>query len=213
MLDLQITKTLGEMRMDVAFRTSERVTALTGPSGAGKTSILNMIAGLIAPDGGSIAIDGQTLFDAGMGINIPAHQRRIGYVFQEGRLFPHLNVLHNLRYGRRLRGQNPDLAEEAKIVQLLDLSARLHRSTRDLSGGEKQRVAIGRALLSQPRLLLLDEPLASLDASRKAEILPFLLRLKDEMQMPMIYVSHAMEEVAALAGQAIEIRDGRQFHP
>ena len=159
------------------FEAAAGVTALFGPSGAGKTTIVNMIAGLLTPDRGSISFDGTFLFDAAAGINVPPHRRGIGYVFQEGRLFPHLSVRQNLDYGRRMSGHPHDADQFHRIVALLDIGGLLDRRPRLLSGGERQRVAIGRALLMRPRLLLLDEPLASLDAGHKREILPYLVRL------------------------------------
>ena len=159
------------------FQAAGGATALFGPSGAGKTSVVNMIAGLLTPDRGSIAIDDTVLFDSARGIDVPPHRRRIGYVFQEGRLFPHLSVRQNLDYGRRMSGHPRDVKEFDRIVALLDIGRLLDRRPRLLSGGERQRVAVGRALLMRPRLLLLDEPLASLDAAHKREILPYLVRL------------------------------------
>ena len=184
-------------------------TALFGPSGSGKTSIVNMIAGLVAPDRGRIALDDTVLFDSATRINVPAHRRRIGYVFQEGRLFPHLTVAQNLDYGRWMSGVAADPAERERIVALLDIGHLLSRRPAKLSGGERQRVAFGRALLMQPRLLLLDEPLASLDRARKLEILPYLARLRDEAKVPMIYVSHQAGEITRLASQVVRIEDGR----
>ena len=186
------------------------MTALFGRSGAGKTTLVNLIAGLVRPDAGRIAVDGETLVDTARGIDVPAHRRRIGYVFQEGRLFPHLSVRGNLLYGRRLspRGRALGVARRRSST----CSASAISSTRrpaGLSGGEKQRVAIGRALLASPRLLLMDEPLASLDEARKAEILPYIERLRDEMRLPIVYVSHAIEEVARLADTLVLLADGK----
>ena len=156
-----------------------------------------MIAGLVTPDRGRIALDGDVLFDCAARINVPAHRRRIGYVFQEGRLFPHLSVAQNLDYGRWMSGHPADAAERERIVALLDIGHLLTRRPGHLSGGERQRVAVGRALLTKPRLLLLDEPLASLDRARKLEILPYLARLRDEARVPMVYVSHQAGEILA----------------
>jgi molybdate transport system ATP-binding protein len=168
-----------------------------------------MIAGLIRPDRGRIALDGVPLFDAETRVDVPPHRRRIGYVFQEGRLFPHLSVAQNLDYGRWMRGLPRDQAETERIVRLLDIGPLRERRPGKLSSGERQRVAVGRALLSKPRLLLLDEPLASLDAARKAEILPYLERLRDEAKVPMVYVSHAAAEAKRIATAVVCIDGGR----
>ena len=209
MLVVNIEKRLGEFAIAARFETAGGATALFGPSGAGKTSIVNMIAGLIAPDLGRIVLDDTVLFDSAARINLPPHRRRIGYVFQEGRLFPHLSVKQNLDYGRWIGGIEPDSAERARIVELLDIGTLLGRRPGHLSGGERQRVAVGRALLMKPRLLLLDEPLASLDRARKLEILPYLARLRDEAKVPMIYVSHQAGEIARLCTQVVRIEDGK----
>ena len=208
MLSVDLAKTFEQMSIEASFESEGGITALVGPSGAGKTSIINMIAGLLRPDRGRISLDGETLDDTARGIHVPAHRRRLGYVFQDARLFPHLSVAGNLDYGRRMNGLAVDLAARDRITGLLDLGALLDRRPGRLSGGEKQRVALGRALLSQPRLLLLDEPLGSLDEERKAEILPYLIRLRDQSAVPMIYVSHSADEVRALATQVIELRGG-----
>jgi molybdate transport system ATP-binding protein len=208
-LALDVEKRLGDFTLAAKLEAAEGVTALFGPSGAGKSTIVNLIAGLIAPDRGRIALDGTVLFDAGARIDVPPHRRRIGCVFQEGRLFPHLSVRRNLDYGRWMSGLARDDAAMAHIVELLDLGRLLDRRPGKLSGGERQRVAIGRALLMRPRLLLLDEPLASLDAARKREILPYLVRLRDDAKVPMLYVSHLADEVRAIATQVVRIEDGR----
>ena len=168
-----------------------------------------MIAGLVKPDRGRIAFGEDLLFDSAARINTPAHRRRIGYVFQDGRLFPHLSVAQNLDYGRWMTGLRRDPAEAARIVDLLAIGHLLRRRPGKLSGGERQRVAVGRALLMRPRLLLLDEPLASLDAARKAEILPFLERLRDEGPVPMIYVSHHPDEIRRLARSVVRLSEGK----
>ena len=208
-LALEVEKQLGALRLAVRFQIAGGVTAVFGPSGAGKTSLVNMIAGLLKPDRGSIVLDNTVLFDAAKAINVPPHRRRIGYVFQEGRLFPHLSVRQNLDYGRRMSGQPRDLTEFERIASLLGVTHLLQRRPRMLSGGERQRVAIGRALLMQPRLLLLDEPLASLDAGHKGEILPYLVRLRDEAGIPMVYVSHIAAEVRQIATHVVRLEDGR----
>ena len=208
MLSVDVEKRLGEFSIAARFETTAGATALFGPSGAGKTSLVNMIGGLLTPDRGRIAVDGNVLFDSAARINVPAHQRRIGYVFQEGRLFPHMTVARNLDYGRWMSGVAADAAERDRIVSLLDIGALLPRRPGHLSGGERQRIAIGRALLMKPRLLLLDEPLASLDRARKLEILPYLARLRDEAKVPMIYVSHQAGEIQRLCSQVVRIEDG-----
>jgi len=204
-----VEKRLGEFSIAAKFETTAGATALFGPSGAGKTSLVNMIGGLLTPDRGRIAVDGNVLFDSAARINVPAHRRRIGMVFQEGRLFPHMTVARNLDYGRWMSGVEADPAERERIVSLLDIGALLARRPGRLSGGERQRVAIGRALLMKPRLLLFDEPLASLDRARKLEILPYLARLRDEAKVPMIYVSHQAGEIQRLCSQVVRIEDGR----
>ena len=209
MLSVNVEKRLGEFSISVKFETAGGATALFGPSGAGKTSIVSMIGGLLAPDRGRIALDDTVLFDSAARVNIPAHRRRIGTVFQEGRLFPHMKVARNLDYGRRMSGLPNDPAERERVVSLLNIGALLERRPGRLSGGERQRVAIGRALLMKPRLLLLDEPLASLDRARKLEILPYLARLRDEAKVPMIYVSHQAGEIQRLCSQVVRIEDGR----
>jgi molybdate transport system ATP-binding protein len=211
MLAVSVEKRLGDFTLAAKFETAGGVTALFGPSGSGKTTIVNMIAGLVAPDRGRIALDNTVLFDSAARRNVPAHLRRIGYVFQEGRLFPHLTVVQNLEYGRWISGLGHDPAESERIVALLEIGPLLRRRPGKLSGGERQRVAIGRALLMKPRLLLLDEPLASLDRARKLEILPYLARLRDKAKVPMIYVSHQAGEILRIASQVVRIEDGQVF--
>ena len=208
-LAVAVEKQLGALALAAQFQIAGGVTALFGPSGAGKTSLVNMIAGLLKPDRGSIALGDTILFDQSEAINVPPHRRRIGYVFQEGRLFPHLNVRQNLDYGRRMSGRPRDPGEFERIATLLGVTHLLQRRPRMLSGGERQRVAIGRALLMQPRLLLLDEPLASLDAGHKGEILPYLLRLRDQAAIPMVYVSHIAAELRQIATTVVQLEEGR----
>ena len=209
MLAVDVEKKLGSVQIAVRFATTGSATALFAPSGAGKTSVVNMIAGLLKPDRGRIALGDTVLFDSAAPIDVPAHRRRIGYVFQEGRLFPHMTVAQNLDYGRRMSGLPADDTERERIVALLNIGGLLTRRPGHLSGGERQRVAFGRALLMKPRLLLLDEPLASLDRARKLEILPYLARLRDQSQVPMIYVSHQAGEIQRLCSQVVRIEDGR----
>jgi molybdate transport system ATP-binding protein len=208
MLSVTVTRTLGDFAVDAAFDCAG-ATALFGPSGSGKTSIINMIAGLMRPDAGRITLDGDVLFDHAARTDVPPWKRRIGTVFQEGRLFPHFSVKRNLDYGRWMSGLAADPKAFAHAVELLDIGHLIDRRPGKLSGGERQRVAIGRALLMKPRLLLLDEPLASLDAARKAEILPYLERLRDDSRVPMIYVSHDAGEVARIATHVVRLEGGR----
>jgi molybdate transport system ATP-binding protein len=207
MLNVEVEKRLGDFKIAANFDAPDGVTALFGPSGSGKSSIVNMIAGLVTPDRGRIMYNGTLLFDSG-GVDEPPHRRHVGYVFQDGRLFPHLTVVQNLDYGRRMYRLAADEAAQARVVEMLDIGHLLARRPRNLSGGERQRVAIGRALLMRPRLLLLDEPLASLDAARKREIFPYLLRLRDEA-VPMIYVSHQAAELRRIATTVVRIDAGR----
>jgi molybdate transport system ATP-binding protein len=209
MLSVDAAKMLGEFGVDVSFEAGGGITALFGPSGAGKTSLIGMIAGLVKPDRGRIVIDGQTVFDSAARIDVPAHRRRIGYVFQDARLLPHLSVKRNLDYGRWMSGLPADPRAFAHVLALLDIGHLVDRRPGKLSGGERQRVAFGRALLMKPRLLLLDEPLASLDAARKAEILPYLERLRDDAHVPMIYVSHDASEVKRVATRVVRLDGGR----
>jgi molybdate transport system ATP-binding protein len=209
MLSVDVTKQLGDFSVAAKFESPGGVTALFGPSGAGKTSLINMIAGLLTPDRGTIALDGEVLDDVAARNHIPAYRRHIGYVFQDARLFPHLSVADNLDYGRRMNGLPRDDAAQKRITGMLDIGDLLERRPGKLSGGERQRVALGRALLSRPKLLLLDEPLGSLDDERKAEILPYLVRLRDHAGVPMIYVSHSAAEVRLLANRVVILRDGR----
>jgi len=209
MLEVDIERPLGALTLRAAFGTSAGVTALFGRSGAGKTSIVNAVAGLLRPTSGRILLDGKPLFDAAVGLDVPRHRRRIGYVFQEPRLFPHLSVRRNLLYGRWFTAAARRRGSLDEVVALLGLVPLLQRRPGLLSGGEKQRVAIGRALLASPRLLLMDEPLASLDHQRKEEILPYLDRLRVESGVPILYVSHALDEVTRLADTLVLVSEGQ----
>src|SRR5450759_5034907 len=209
MLVVEVEKKLGEFSLNALFASESGATALFGPSGAGNTSIINMIAGLLRPDHGRIVLDGEVLFDDAARIDLAVWRRRIGYVFQEGRLFPHLSVQHNLDYGRWMGGHTADPAAFAHAVALLDIGHLLERRPGKLSGGERQRVAVGRALLMRPRLLL-HEPLASLDEARKADIMPYLERLRDEAKVPMIYVSHDAAEVKRIASRVVRLDGGKE---
>ena len=193
--------------LDVAFEAPAGVTALFGRSGAGKTTVVNAVAGLIRPARGRIVADGEVLVDTARGVFLPPHRRRVGYVFQDGRLFPHLTVRDNLLYGARFAGGGE--AGLGHVVEMLGIGALLGRRPGALSGGEKSRVAIGRALLARPRLLLMDEPLAALDDARKAEILPYVERLAGETGLPILYVSHAVAEVARLAATVVVLAGGQ----
>jgi molybdate transport system ATP-binding protein len=201
--------------LSCSFESGGGLTALYGPSGCGKSTIVNIIAGLIRPQAAKVICGGEVLADTDKRIWLPAHHRRIGYVFQDARLLPHFSVRQNLRYGRWFTEQDRRYAREDQIVELLGLSDLLNRKPKQLSGGEKQRVALGRALLQSPRLLLMDEPLASLDVQRKQEILPYIERLRDVSKVPIVYVSHAIEEVTRLATDAVLMSRGKviEFGP
>jgi molybdate transport system ATP-binding protein len=208
MLSVTVRKQRGDFLLDARFELpTPGVVALFGRSGCGKSTLTNLIAGLLAADSGSITLDGTVLQDSARGINVAAERRRIGYVFQEARLFPHLNVEANLRYAQR-RARAPAFIDLDAVTELLALRGVLARRTHALSGGERQRVAIGRALLTQPQLLLLDEPLASLDAARREEVLPYLEQLRDRLSIPMVYVSHNFEEVLRLATYIVLLENG-----
>ena len=206
-LSVRIKHDLGRFALDVAFEAPPGLTVLYGRSGSGKTTVINAVAGLLTPDEGRIDVDGRTLLDRAQGVNLPPHRRGLGYVFQEGRLFPHLSVRQNLKYGRWFRKTGRSSFDQ--VVDMLGIEALLERRPGALSGGEKQRVAIGRALLSDPAIILADEPLAALDEDRKAEILPYFERLRDEVSVPILYVSHSAAEVARLATTVVALQDGR----
>jgi len=209
-LDIDVKKRQGDFSLEAAFETDGAgVTALFGHSGAGKTTLINLIAGLLRPDTGHIQVNGRTLFDSQRGINVPPEKRRVGYVFQEGRLFPHLSVKTNLTYGMNRLPPSERYLDFRQVVDLLGIGSLLKRGPATLSGGEKQRIAIGRALLASPMLLLLDEPLASLDAARKSEVLPFVGRLPRELSIPIIYVTHSVDEILNLADHMVFLDSGR----
>jgi molybdate transport system ATP-binding protein len=201
-VEVGVAKRLGALDLAVAFESDAAVTALFGPSGVGKSSLLAMVAGLLRPDAGRIAVAGRTLFDAAAGIDLPPEARRAGMVFQDGRLFPHLTVRRNLLYGR---GEGPHHLEVAHVLDLLGIAHLLDRWPRHLSGGEAQRVAIGRALLASPAFLLLDEPLAHVDRPRRDEILRIVERLRDEVGLPMLYVTHDAGEIERLRARRIDL--------
>jgi molybdate transport system ATP-binding protein len=208
MFDVSVQAMLGEFNLDASFRSESIVTALSGPSGSGKSSIVAAIAGLLTPKRGRIAVNGRTLYDSEGRIGIPAQKRGMRVVFQESRLFPHFTVAQNLMFGRWLAGKKRD-AQFDEIVALLGIEPLLSRRPRKLSGGERQRVAIGRALLAEPQALLLDEPLASLDAARKNEIIPYLTQLVANAKIPVLYVSHSRDEIELLAQTIVKIDGGR----
>ena len=208
-LEVAITHRIAEFRLEAEFRVAGGVTALFGRSGAGKSTVVNAISGLLRPHSGRIAAGGEVLFDAARGIDVPPHRRRIGYVFQDARLFPHMTVVQNLSYGARFGRSRGAGRDRELIVDLLGIGPLLRRQPRTLSGGEKSRVALARAILAGPRLLLMDEPLAALDAARKGEILPYLERLRDDLHLPIIYVSHSVAEVTRLATSIVLLDGGR----
>ncbi|MEF3048010.1 molybdenum ABC transporter ATP-binding protein [Pseudotabrizicola sp. L79] len=207
-LSVALTHRFAGLALDVAFQAPVGLTVLFGRSGAGKTTVVNAVAGLLRPDAGRIQSGDRVLLDTAAGICLPPHRRRVGYVFQDARLFPHLTVRQNLLYGHWFAG-GAGAADLGQIVEMLGIGSLLARRPAALSGGEKSRVALGRALLSNPGLLLLDEPLAALDDARKAEILPYLERLRDEVHLPILYVSHSMAEVARLATTVVMLDKGR----
>ncbi|MBZ6075193.1 molybdenum ABC transporter ATP-binding protein [Microvirga puerhi] len=208
-LDVDIKHRQGSFTLHAQFHSEGRLTALFGRSGAGKTTLVNAIGGLVRPSEGRISVNGRVLFDAGQGIDVPIHRRRIGYVFQEGRLFPHLTARQNLLFGRWFTPRKDRRADFDRMVALLGIEHLLSRRPPTLSGGEKQRVAIGRALLADPLLLLMDEPLASLDEERKAEIYPYIERLRDDGRVPIVLVSHSVPEIARLATSVVVLSEGR----
>jgi len=208
-LKVAVEKRLGSFLLDVAFDApTPGIVALFGPSGCGKSTTINIIAGLLVPDDGEISLGEDVLLDTRRKIAIAAERRGIGYVFQDARLFPHLNVASNLRYAQRRARRAPYVSLE-RVLAMLDLEPLLSRRVHRLSGGERQRVALGRALLSQPRLLLLDEPLAALDRDRREEVLPYLETLRDQLAIPMIYVSHQFDEVLRLATHIVLMQAGK----
>jgi len=209
MIEINATLKRPDFTLDVALQLDQRVTAIFGPSGSGKSTLLSIIAGISKPDRGRVMINGETVFDGEKKINKPIHQRRIGLVFQDARLFPHLNVEHNLRYPLKFTPTHEQQFHFNDIINLLEIGALLKRATHQLSGGEKQRVALGRALLSSPRLLMLDEPMASLDESLKSQILPFLKKVADEINIPMIYISHSKDEIMQITNNVVYINAGK----
>lgn len=210
MLEMDVAGHFGDFALEASLACETTgIIALFGRSGSGKTCLVNMLAGLTRPERGRIAVNGNVLFDSARGIDLPPESRRLGYVFQEDRLFPHMSVRKNLSYGaRRTRAARPQI-EFDRVVELLGLERLLDRRPGGLSGGEKQRVALGRALLANPRLLLMDEPFAALDQPRKEEVLPFIERLRDTLDIPIVYVSHSMAEIVRLADTLVLMSNGR----
>lgn len=209
MIEISVRHQLSSLELDVDIQVDVGLSAVFGRSGCGKTTLINMLAGLMTPDEGRIAVEGKVLFDRSAGINVPPEHRRMGYVFQDARLFPHLRVEQNLVYGMRLLPSALRRHTVNEVADLLDLSALMSRRPATLSGGEKQRVAIGRAILASPSMLLMDEPLASLDNYLKSEIMPFIERLRDEIKLPIFYVSHSIDEVVRLAETVIVMSNGK----
>ena len=209
MLEVDVTVRRGGFTLEAAFRSDAPIVALFGRSGSGKTTLVHAIAGIVKPDRGRVEIGGRTLFDSAQGIDLPPERRRVGYVFQDALLFPHLDVRANLAYGEARTPPAERFVDHERVLALLGLAPLLDRRPGTLSGGEKQRVALGRALLASPRVLLLDEPLASLDGARKAEILAYIEILRDELRLPMVFVSHAIEEVTRLADHVVMMSEGR----
>jgi molybdate transport system ATP-binding protein len=209
MIDVDIAQRVGSFALDVKFAADAPIVGLFGRSGSGKTTVVNAIAGVGTPHRGTIRMNGEVLFDSARRIDVRPEHRRVGYVFQDALLFPHLDVEANLTYGQRLRPPAERVIEEQRVVDLLGLGPLLGRRPRTLSGGERQRVAIGRALLAQPRILLMDEPLASLDVPRKREILAYVERLRDELAIPIVYVSHAVDEIAHVADTIVVLAEGK----
>ena len=209
MIDVTLRHQFGETNLDVRFDAPAGLTVLYGASGSGKTSVINAVAGLLHPDQGRVVVGGNVLGDTAQNIWLPPHKRGLGYVFQEARLFPHLTVRQNLAFGEWFARARAPVASFDHVVEMLGIGPLLSRRPGTLSGGEKQRVAIGRALLARPRLLLADEPLAALDEARKAEILPYFERLRDEVALPILYVCHAPAEVARLATTVVALDHGK----
>ncbi|MCU0602858.1 MAG: molybdenum ABC transporter ATP-binding protein [Desulfobacterales bacterium] len=210
MIDVRVTRRQGDFQVDAAFQTGNAgITALFGPSGAGKTSVINMVAGLIRPDKGRIVVQERVLFDSSDGVDLPPEKRSIGFIFQDGRLFPHLTVRGNLTYGMKLIPRARRLISFEQVVALLGIEHLLGRRPTGLSGGEKQRVAIGRALLTSPRLLLMDEPLSSIDEPRKNEVLPFIAKLPRTFRIPILYVTHSTLEIQRLADCLVLMQAGK----
>jgi molybdate transport system ATP-binding protein len=216
MIEIAASLRFGAFSLDARIAAHGRTLAICGASGAGKTTLLMIVAGLLRPNAGRVAIDGTVFLNTADGVDLPPRRRRIGYVFQEARLFPHLSVAQNLRYGERFTSPALRIVEFGAVISLLGLAPLLERRPDKLSGGEKQRVAIGRALLVSPKLLLLDEPLAALDDARRMDILSYIEKMRDAFAIPIVFVSHRVSEIERLAsdiavldqGRVIEMRKG-----
>lgn len=209
MIEVQALLQRKHFNLDICLQINERVTAIFGPSGSGKSTVLSIIAGITKPDNGYVAIEGECVFSSKSGVNKPIHQRKIGLVFQDSRLFPHMNVEQNLTYAFKLNSKQNQVINPTEIMQLLALDVLKKQHPYQLSGGEKQRVALGRALLSSPKLLMLDEPLASLDEKLKQQILPYLKLVAENIHIPMLYISHSKDEIAQLTKHVIHLRNGK----
>jgi len=207
-LSVEFGLSLPNFHLEVQFDAPAGITAISGPSGAGKTTLINVLAGLVTPDYGHIETQGRVLFSSHTGVNLKPEQRHVGYIFQDARLFPHLTVMQNLKCGRWFRHLPSDPKALEKIITLLGIEHFTHRRPTQLSGGEKQRVAIGRALLSNPDVILADEPLSSLDPERKTDILPYFEMLRDQMHLPIVYVSHDADEMTRLATTHLQLKQG-----
>lgn len=208
-LDVRCGVTLGAFALDASFSAGPGITVLFGPSGAGKTTILHLVAGLVRPERGRIALGGDVMADASAGIFVPPHKRRIGLVFQDAQLFPHLTVAQNLAFGRWFARSKTETVPYDHVIEVLAIADLLHRRPAKLSGGEKSRVALARALLSSPRMLLMDEPLTGLDESKRQAILPLVERVRDEFGVPILYVTHTREEALRLANDVVKVEGGR----
>ncbi len=209
MIDVDVSLVQGEFALEAAFSTDARILGVFGPSGSGKSTLLNAVAGVLKPRRGHIRVGGRTFFDLATGVDLSPPRRRVGYVFQDALLFPHLSVRANLLYGYRLRAEDERPIEPGQVIEVLGIAGLLERKPATLSGGERQRVGLGRALLAQPSVLLFDEPLASLDDARKDEVLHYIERLRDTFAIPGIYVSHARGEIARLADAVLTLGRGR----
>jgi molybdate transport system ATP-binding protein len=209
MLKLAIRHQQGDLTLEAIMDIGGGLTALFGPSGSGKTTLVNIVAGLVRPTEGRVVFAGETWSDTERGVFLPPHRRRIGYVFQEGRLFPHMSVLQNLRYGEHRLPKGERREDLDRVTDLLGIKPLLDRRPAHLSGGEKQRVALGRALMASPKLLLMDEPLSALDQDLKTQILPYIERIRDDVGVPILYVSHSLDEVARLATGVVTFDKGR----
>lgn len=208
-LHISVTHAVGAITLDLTLDAPGGLTAITGHSGAGKTTLVHIVAGVIRPDRGLIRLDGETLLDRAHGVDVASHHRRIGCVFQEPRLFPHLTVRGNLLFGARLAPRHAPGLLLDEVIDCCALGPLVHRRVSRLSGGEQQRVALGRALVARPRLLLLDEPLASVDVARRETLLPTLDRVRQAYRLPMLYVTHTLSEVTSRADRVVILEDGK----